>query len=123
MPGRSDIQRPYRNSEYRIRPVSRDAEKGWRDLVATSRNAAVATWEFLTTTPTEQSDDCYRLRDALATVTIDGVAYDRWQYKPTAGGRIWYAVTPPNNKAKELGQVLLERVMTGHPNETLKNHR
>ena len=123
MAGRSEIQRPYRNSEYRIRPVSRDAEKGWRDLVATSRNAAVVAWEFLTTTPTEAGDDCYRLRDSLATVTIDGVSHDRWQYKPTAGGRIWYAVIPPNSKAKEPGQVLLERVMTGHPNETLKNHR
>ena len=92
-------------------------------MVATSRNAAVAAWEFLTATPSEISDDCYRLRDILATVTIDGVAHQRWQYKPTAGGRIWYAVVPPTKHSKAPGLVLIERVMTGHPNETVKNHR
>ena len=39
-----------------------------------------------------------------------------------ATGRIWYAVIQPGG-GKSPGKVLLERVTTGHPNETIKQHR
>jgi hypothetical protein len=56
------VARPLRKSEYVLRFASREAEKGWTDLVATALNAAVAAWEFLTRTPTaEDGRDCYRL--------------------------------------------------------------
>jgi len=93
------------------------------DLVATARNSAVDAWEFLVTSPTDRSDRCYPLDGDLEKVTIDGVSYVRWQYKPTSGGRIWYAVSEPGKGSKEPGLVWLERVTTGHPNETIKNHR
>ena len=35
--------------------ASQSAEKGWMDLTATQRNAAVDVWDFLTRTPTEQN--------------------------------------------------------------------
>lgn len=117
------VERPYRRSDHRIVFASKDAEKGWRDLVATAQNAAATAWEFLTAKPAQRDDStCYPLKDDLGTVTIDGTAHTRWQYKPTSGGRIWYAVVPAA-KGEKFGIVYLERVMTGHPNETVKNFR
>ncbi|WP_030152404.1 hypothetical protein [Oerskovia turbata] len=118
-----DIERPLKITEYRLRFATREAEKGWRDLRATARNATVDAWDFLTKTPHEEGGGCYRLLGDLAVVRIDGTDFDRWQYKPTGGGRIWYAILPPTKGSKEPGLVLLERVTTGHPNQTLKNHR
>ena len=119
----TDVQRPRRRNEYRIRFATREAEKGWTDLVATARNAATAAWEFLTATPdAEDGTVCYRLSGRLATVTIGGSEWPRWQFKPTKSGRIWYAITPSADR-NEKGIVLLERVATGHPNETVKRHR
>jgi hypothetical protein len=116
------VPRPLRRTEYVLRFATREAEKGWTDLVATALNAAVVAWEFLTQTPTaEDGRECYRLAGQMAQVTIAGQEYDRWQFKPTSGGRIWYAVIPPQKKDR--GIVLLERVATGHPNETIKHHR
>jgi hypothetical protein len=66
---------------------------------------------------------CYPLKGDLATVTVEGRLFTRWQYKPTSGGRIWYAIDPPTTKPKRDGIVWLERVATGHPNETLKTYR
>ncbi len=36
-----DVPRPVRHDEYRIAFSTREAEKGWRDLVAVACNAAV----------------------------------------------------------------------------------
>lgn len=120
---RGHVERPYRKSEYRIRFATREAEKGWQDLVATARNAAADTWDFLTKNPAEPSEICYPLRDSLGVVRLDGVDHTRWQYKPTAGARIWYAVVSPPRGGEPWGLVLLERVTTSHPNETIKNFR
>jgi hypothetical protein len=120
---RGNLERPLKRAEFAIRFATRDAEKGWQDLLATARNATVDAWDFLTRTPTEQGAACYHLAGDLSVVRIAGREHDRWQYKPTSGGRIWYAVVPSAKGSKEPGVVLLERVVTGHPNETIKNHR
>ncbi|MDR0416365.1 MAG: hypothetical protein LBH76_03435 [Propionibacteriaceae bacterium] len=105
-----------------LRFATRDAQKGWADLVATAPNASVAAWEFLAETPTaEDGRVCYRLAGRLGRWRVDGQERDRWQCKPTGGGRIWYAVVPATGKIR--GVVFLERVSTGHPNETIKRHR
>lgn len=120
--GRSgDVPRPSRSSEFRLRFATREAQKGWVDLCATARNAAVDAWEFLSKTPTEEGTRCYRLHGDLGVVRINGIDLCRWQFKPTSGGHIWYAVV--SDAAKRGGVVLLERVTTGHPNETLGNFR
>jgi hypothetical protein len=121
----TDVARPLRPGEYRIQFATTQAEKGWRDLVATARSAAISAWEFLTAHPTETDGmHCYPLRGDLSRVRINGQDHQRWQYKPTESGRIWYAVIPSASQAKKtVGIVLLERVATGHPNETLKQHR
>jgi hypothetical protein len=40
-----------------------------------------------------------------------------------SGARIWYAVDPPPKGSKQRGIAWLERVATGHQNQTLTNHR
>ncbi|MDR0627108.1 MAG: hypothetical protein LBG11_07595 [Bifidobacteriaceae bacterium] len=61
------MPRPLRKTEYALRFATRQAEKGWTDLVATAVNAAVTVWEFWTQTPTaEDGRDCYRLAGQMA---------------------------------------------------------
>jgi hypothetical protein len=110
-----------RRGEFVLRFATRDAEKGWRDLVATALGASVTAWEFLTQTPgAEDGRVCYRLTGKMGRFRAAGQDHDRWQYKPTSGGRIWYAVVPP--AGRDPGVVLIERVSTGHPNQTVKTH-
>ncbi|MDR2374707.1 MAG: hypothetical protein LBD77_11595 [Bifidobacteriaceae bacterium] len=114
------VARPLWRSEHRIAAATRAARVGWRDLVATARNAAAEAWDFLTKTPTAEGPRCYRLKGDQAIVRINGRDHQRWQYKPTSAGRIWYAVVPAGDKAGT-NLVLLEQVFTGHPNETIKH--
>ena len=120
---RVDVERPLKRSEHRIQFATREAEKGWQDLLATARNATVDAWDFLTRTPTLEGGRCYRLQGSLGVVIVDGQAHERWQYKPTSGGRIWYAVVAAGKTEKLAGYVMLERVEPGHPNQTVKQHR
>jgi hypothetical protein len=93
MPQRGQpLARPLKRAEYQIRCATREAEKGWQDLTATARNAAVEAWDFLTKTPRGRSERCHPLRGKLGSVQIKGVPLDQWQYEVTGGGRIWYAV-------------------------------
>jgi len=108
------VERPQRKAEYEIRYGSRDAQKGWLDLVATQRGPMVDTWEFLTATPTAVTPTNYTLRGELATIVRDGRSHQRWQHKPTSGGtaRVWFYVD-------ETARVVwLEHVHTSHPNQT-----
>ena len=118
----NEVVRPRRKTEYRLEFATSQARRGWTDLVATARNASVDAWERLTNAPTSQNESCYPLQGSLGTVTVDGTPRQRWQLKPTKSGRIWYAVIQPGG-GKSPGKVLLERVTTGHPNETIKQHR
>jgi hypothetical protein len=106
------VSRPIKKSEHEILFASRQAEKGWRDLVATQRNAMADVWDFLTRTPTDVTPANYPLKGALGRVTYQGATYERWQHKPTLHGtaRIWYFVDGRS--------VLLEDVHTAHPNAT-----
>ncbi|WP_343599040.1 hypothetical protein [Mycobacterium sp.] len=116
------LARPLKRSEYQIRCATREAEQGWQDLTATARNAAVDAWDFLTKTPRERSDRCHPLRGDLASVQVAGVTLDQWQYEVTSGGRIWFVVSGSPD-GRTAGVILLLRVATGHPNETVKQFR
>jgi hypothetical protein len=118
------VARPVKRNEFQIVFITREAEKGWTDCLAAARNAVTDAWDRLTAAPTSEDERCYRLRADLATGVYNGVAYERYQYKITDGGRLWYfvEVTP---KGKFAGTVMLERCTTGHPNESdgAKNYR
>lgn len=111
------VARPHKRSEFEIVFITRQAQKGWTDCLAVARNATVEAWERLTTAPNLEDERLYRLRADLATGTYDGKTFERYQYKITNGGRIWYFVQPTPT-AKVAGRVLLERCEPGHPKQT-----
>lgn len=45
------VERPTKKSEYELRFASVQAKRGWTDLKATTKNALVDSWDFLTRTP------------------------------------------------------------------------
>jgi len=106
------VPRPPKKVEYEIRFATAEAQKGWRDLVATIRNSMTDTWDFLTRTPLTTTPTNYRLKGQLGLISRGGTMHERWQHKPTAKGtaRIWYFVVDKT--------VFLEQVHTSHPNET-----
>ncbi|QIM16726.1 hypothetical protein G7067_10440 [Leucobacter insecticola] len=106
------VNRPTKRTEYRIVAATAQADKGWRDLVATHRNLTVDTWEFLTAHPLKHTPTNYPLRGELGTITRNGCKHARWQHKPSQGNgaRIWFYVAD--------NCVYLEKVHTHHPNET-----
>lgn len=113
MAGKGKVARPTKKSEYDLEYASKDAIKGWRDLVATYRNAMAETWDRLTKNPLEDDGKTmYPLKGDAGKVTKNGKTHTRWQCKPTknGSGRIWYWV--------EGSTVYLEQVHTHHPNET-----
>jgi len=65
----SAVPRPRKKAEYEISFATRQASKGWQDLLATTHNALVDAWDFLTKTPDLDSSQNHRLKGELATVT------------------------------------------------------
>lgn len=97
---------------------SREAAKGWIDLLAVARNATVDAWDTLTREPTTETQRLYQLKGEFAYGAYQGRTYGRYQYKVTDGGRIWFFVEPAPKGSKTAGRVLLERCEPGHPKET-----
>ncbi|MEU2995438.1 hypothetical protein ABZ772_35085 [Streptomyces griseoincarnatus] len=106
------VPRSPKKTEYEIRFATADAQKGWRDLVATIRNPMTETWDFLTRTPLSTTPTNDRLKGELGVIGRGGATHERWQHTPTAKGaaRIWFYVHERT--------VFLEQVHTSHPNET-----
>jgi mRNA-degrading endonuclease RelE of RelBE toxin-antitoxin system len=108
----SSVPRPQKSTEYVIRYGSHEAEKGWRDLLATQRNAVVDAWDRLTTHPLDEDTRCHQLKGELTFITRNGMRYGQRQYELTGGARIWFYVDPGTRS------VVLVRVSTAHPNQT-----
>lgn len=108
----SPVPRPLKKSDFVLRCATRQAEKGWRDLVATIRNPMSETWDFLTTTPLEVTPLNHPLAGQLGEVHRNGRTFQRWQHKPTLKGtaRVWFYV--------DGNTVYLEQVHTAHPQQT-----
>ncbi|MFT4187827.1 MAG: hypothetical protein QM621_04530 [Aeromicrobium sp.] len=115
----SPVERPLKRAEFEIVFITRQAEKGWRDGLATFRNTIVDAWDHLCKQPTQEDGKrVYRMKAELGTGTYEDHEYDRYQYKFPGGGRIWYFVAVADKKSKVAGRVLIEAVHTAHPNET-----
>jgi hypothetical protein len=104
------VSRPRKRAEYEIRYATRQAEKGWLDLLATTRNAVVDAWDFLTRTPDQESVTNHRLKGELATMNRAGQVFDRWQHELPGGARIWFYIGDQ--------VVYLTDVHAHHPNQT-----
>ena len=106
------VPRPRRSTDYVLAFGTRDAEKGWRDVVATQRNAVVDAWDRLTARPLDEDPRCHRLRGEPAHVVRDGTSHEQRQYELTGGARIWFYVEAKTKR------VVLVRVFTAHPSQT-----
>lgn len=103
------VPRPTKKAEFTIVFATREAQLGWRDVLATQRNAVADAWDFLTRHPDARTPTNYQLKGDLATVTHAGSTHARWQYKLAGGARIWFYVD---------GQTVhLIDVHARHPNE------
>lgn len=112
MPRDSQVPRPAKKSEFVLKFATKQAEKGWRDLVATIKNPMSDSWDFLTRTPLAKTQTNYPLEGSLGKITRSGRNFERWQHKPTLKGtaRVWFYVDDST--------VYLEQVHTAHPHET-----
>jgi hypothetical protein len=108
------VERPTKRTEYEIVFATSQAQRGWTNLMATTRNALADAWDFLTRTPQSPSPTCHRLKGSLASVTHGGTTHERWQYELPGGARLWYYVT----KDGRGGVVHLIETHTHHPNAT-----
>lgn len=107
---RSGVPRPLKKAEFEIQFGTSQAEKGWKDLLATTRNSVVDAWDFLAKTPLEESEKNHQLKGELSTLTHRGGTFGRWQHELPGGARLWFYVD---------GQtVCLVDVHTHHPNAT-----
>ena len=61
-------------------------------MLATTHNAVVDAWDFLTKTPGLESPRNHRLKGELATVTHAGRTRERWQHELPGGARIWFFI-------------------------------
>ncbi|MCF6746254.1 hypothetical protein E9529_18640 [Blastococcus sp. KM273128] len=104
------VPRPLKKVEFTVKFATRQADKGWSDLLGTTRSAVVDAWDFLTRTPKAQSEQNHPLKGPLATVVRDGTTHERWQYELPGGARLWFYV--------EGQTVWLVDVHTRHPNKT-----
>ena len=104
------VNRPLKKSEYEIRFGTREAQKGWTDLLATTRSAMVDAWDHFTTNPMLLTERNHPMRAELEFVVRDGIRFVRWQHELPGGARIWFFID---------GQVVwLVDVHTRHPNHT-----
>lgn len=90
--------------------ASRQAQTGWRDVLASQKNTVVDAWEMLTTDPIGESHVRHQLKGSLSTLVHNGETHSRYQYELNGGARIWYFV---------IGRTVhIENVHTRHPNQT-----
>ncbi|GAA3331993.1 hypothetical protein [Curtobacterium citreum] len=112
MARRSAVPRPVRTTEYTIVFATRSAESGWRDLLATQRNAVATAWDRLSADPLTEDLACHALRGELGTVAHAGRSWTRRQIELKRGARIWFVVDETERV------VHLLDVHTHHPNAT-----
>lgn len=118
MSKRGGVPRPLKRAEFELVFITSEAQKGWTDCLAAARNAMVEAWEHLTRTPEMRSARLYPLKGDLRYGSYRGQTYERFQYKFSDAGRLWYFVEHAPKGSRTAGRVLLERCMPGHPKET-----
>lgn len=89
-----------------------DAAKGWEDLRRHAPGPTRQAWTDMATRPRFRDHRHSQLRGSLATGTLDGRQYDRWQIEVTGGARVWYLIDD------ERRTVWLVHAGAGHPKAT-----
>lgn len=81
-----------RPQPWTVKAADLTAGKGWDSLVAQHPEAADRAWVAMTSEPRTTDSRQNQLKGSLATVSVGGNTLQQWQFKATAGGRIWYAI-------------------------------
>jgi hypothetical protein len=114
-PKRGDrVAPPPGPGDWDVRFLENDAAKGWEELC---RQAPGNTYDASLTmrrnpAPLVRSPRHHRLKDPLATRTVNGRPLDRWQIEVTGSGRIWYLVDPSRTT------VWVDHAGSAHPKAT-----
>lgn len=112
MTGKGAVPRPVKSTEFAIEFGSREAAKGWRDLLATQKNALADAWTRLATDPLSDDQRCHALKGRLARIDRAGQSHAQRQIELARGARIWFYVDTAR------AAVVLVQVFTAHPNAT-----
>lgn len=105
-----DIDHP--QQRWRFRYGDRTAQRGWQQCVRQVPANAAQAWEAIVADPRRTGDRQYRLKGSLSTGRQDGKTLERWQYKITSGGRLWYLIDD------EVATVWLDVASLSHPKAT-----
>jgi len=99
-------------SGWEFRFGDRQAEVGWRSVVAHAPANAATAWGQIVRNPRAFSEHQHQLKGKLRTGTYRGRTLEQWQYEVTGGGRLWYLIDD------EAETVWLIHAGTGHPKAT-----
>lgn len=114
-PKRGDrVAPPARLDEYELRFATNDSAKRWDELCRQAPGNTRVAFEAIRTNPRPAPATArhHRLKHDLAWGIHAGQRLEQWQYAVTAGGRIWYLVSPQDR------EVWLVYAGSGHPKVT-----
>lgn len=99
--------------------MDRQAAVGWTELRGQIPENLDRAWLAITAEPRRRDNLSrrHRLKFDLATVKVDSVELEQWQYEVSGGGRIWYAI---DDERKILW---ITQAGTGRPRQTDKRRR
>jgi hypothetical protein len=110
MAGRGDdVPRP---KPWRVRFADRRAVEGWKHLLAQAPENLDRARVAITSDPRHVDCRQHPLKGSLGIVKVDGASLEQWQYEPTSGGRLRYAIDD------EERTLWITRAGTGHPKQT-----
>lgn len=89
MPRRDPVQDP---SQWTLLYRDRQAEVGWKACIKQQPAKALGAYNAIRTDPRRMDLTQYRLKSDLGTGLQDGKALERWQYRLSSGGRLWYLI-------------------------------
>jgi hypothetical protein len=109
MPRGDQVQHP---SGWVLRFENRQAEVGWKNVVAQAPGNAAEAWESIVGDPRRRTQRQHRLKGSLQSNSYKGRLLEQWQYEVTSGGRLWYLIDDADKT------IWLVMASTRHPKAT-----
>lgn len=105
---------PPTGEEYDLRFASNQAAQGWEQLARHSGGNLRRAFDAIRADPRSRlaPERHHRLKGDLGTAAWKGEALERWQYKVTGGGSIWYVIDDARQTA------WITYASAGHPKAT-----
>lgn len=105
---------PPRHGEWELRFGDGDAADGWEELCRQAPGPTRDAFDALAKDPRDgtRPGRQHRLKGALGSRMVGGVALEQWQVEVTGAGRIWYCIDDAKRR------VVITLTGTGHPKAT-----